>query len=139
MFLLDTDALSLLHAGNSNVTAKANRVDPSEVATTIITRIEILRARFDFVLKAKDGNQIQRAQTWLEKSDDLLRRIQIVPLDPASAEIFDRVREDRKLRKVGRADLLIASIALSRRATLVTRNLRHFRMVPGLLIEDWAA
>jgi len=118
MFLLDTDTLSLLHAGNPNVTAKANRVDPSEVATTIITRIEILRARFDFVLKAMDGNQIQRAQKWLEKSDDLLRKIQIVPLDPASAEIFDRVREVRKLRKIGRADLLIASIALSRRATL---------------------
>lgn len=139
MFLLDTDTLSLLHAGNPNVTAKANRVDPSEVATTIITRIEILRARFDFVLKAMDGNQIQRAQKWLEKSDDLLRKIQIVPLDPASAEIFDRVREVRTLRKIGRADLLIASIALSRRATLVTRNLRHFRMVPNLLIEDWAA
>jgi tRNA(fMet)-specific endonuclease VapC len=40
---------------------------------------------------------------------------------------FDRLRAARSLRKIGRADLLIASIALANRATLVTRNLRHFQ------------
>jgi tRNA(fMet)-specific endonuclease VapC len=39
--------------------------------------------------------------------------------------------------KIGRADLLVASIALANRATLVTRNLRHFREVPGLSLENW--
>jgi tRNA(fMet)-specific endonuclease VapC len=42
------------------------------------------------------------------------------------------------LLEIGRADLLIASIALSRQATLVTRNLRHFRLIPGLRVENWA-
>ncbi len=54
----------------------------------------------------------------------------------AAAE-FDRLRENRKLRKIGRADLLIACVALANRATLVTRNLKHFRQVPGLQVEDW--
>ena len=35
-------------------------------------------------------------------------------------------------------DLLIASIALAQRATLVTRNLRHFRQIPALNVENWA-
>ncbi len=38
---------------------------------------------------------------------------------------------------MGRADLLIASMALARRATLVTRNVRHFPPVPGLTVENW--
>ena len=38
---------------------------------------------------------------------------------------------------MGRADLLIASIVLARQAILVTRNLRHFRQVPGLAIVNW--
>jgi tRNA(fMet)-specific endonuclease VapC len=41
------------------------------------------------------------------------------------------------LRKVSRADLFIASIALAHRATLVTRNLRHFRQISELKVKNW--
>lgn len=51
---------------------------------------------------------------------------------------FDILRAQTKLGKIGRADLLIASIALAHRATLVTRNLRHFRQIPGLNTDNWA-
>jgi tRNA(fMet)-specific endonuclease VapC len=51
---------------------------------------------------------------------------------------FDRLRENKKLKKIGRADLLIACIALANRATLVSRNLKHFGQVPGLQAENWA-
>jgi tRNA(fMet)-specific endonuclease VapC len=61
----------------------------------------------------------------------------VVPLDDAAAAVFDRLRAVRRLRQIGRADLLIASIALAHRATLVTRNVRHFRQVPGLTVINW--
>ena len=38
---------------------------------------------------------------------------------------------------MGRADMLVASIALAHRATLVTRNLRHFSKVPDLATVNW--
>jgi tRNA(fMet)-specific endonuclease VapC len=34
-------------------------------------------------------------------------------------------------------DTLIAGSAVARRATLVTHNVREFRRVKGLKIEDW--
>ena len=59
------------------------------------------------------------------------------PIDDAAAAEFDRLREHKKLKKIGRGDLLIASIALANRATLVTRNQRDFRLVPGLQLDNW--
>jgi len=44
----------------------------------------------------------------------------------------------KELRKIGRADLLIASIALAKNATLVTRNVGHFKLIPGLKTVNWA-
>lgn len=51
---------------------------------------------------------------------------------------FDRLRDNKSLRKIGRADLLIACIELAGQATLVTRNLRHFCMISGLHVLNWA-
>lgn len=53
MHLLDTDMLSRLHAGDARVQAHKDRFDPATVVTTLITRIEILPGRFDFVLAAR--------------------------------------------------------------------------------------
>lgn len=138
MFILDTDALTLLDAGHAGLQQRRDRIDLPEVVTTVITRIEILRGRFDFVLKAADGPQLLRALQWLGRSEALLAQIPVIAFDDAAATEFDRMRQDRKLKKIGRADLLIASIALARRAVLVTRNLKHFQQVPGLQVENWA-
>ena len=139
MILLDTDMVSLFHAGHPRVTQRIEQVRPPElVGTTVITRAEILQARFDFLLKAADGQQWQRAQRWLSESESLLADLPVTSVDVAAALEFDRLRQLKNMRKVGRADLLIASIALSRQATLVTRNLRHFQLVPGLRVENWA-
>ena len=137
MILLDTETISLLAAGHARVAARfVSSTEP--VATTIFTRIKILRGRFDFLLKAADGDQLRRAQHWLEQSERDLARFGIIPINADAATEFDRLRRDKKLRKIGRVGLLIASIALAHRATLVTRNVQHFRQVPGLNVENWA-
>jgi len=62
----------------------------------------------------------------------------VLTVDDAAAAAFDELRRHKKLKKIGRGDLLIACIALAHRATLVTRNLKDFRKVPGLVVENWA-
>lgn len=56
----------------------------------------------------------------------------VVPFDVAAAQRFPVARKAR-----GKFDRLIAAHALALGATLVTHNVRDFREVPGLRIEDW--
>jgi tRNA(fMet)-specific endonuclease VapC len=137
MYLLDTDTLTWAHGGHPNIEARLRQVGEENVATTVVTTIEVLRGRHEFLLKASDGEQLLRAQGLLASSEELLREATILPVDAAAAAVFDQLRQNRKLKKVGRADLLIACIALAHRATLVTRNLKHFQHVPGLNVENW--
>ncbi len=137
MILLDTDILTLYFVGHPRVLAHARSAEET-AATTVITRIQVLQGRFDSVMKAADGPQLARAREQLARTEAALAGIAIVPLDAAAEAEFDRLRTNKKLKKIGRADLLIACIALSRRAKLVTRNLRDFRQVPGLQLENWA-
>ncbi len=138
MHLLDTDILSLLQRGNAKVVEALEALDDSEIAITLITKIEILRGRHDFVLKAATGELLLRAEKWLKETELYLLTTPVIYPDTAAATEFDRLRQRKGLRKIGRADLLIASIVLANNATLVTRNVRHFKHVPGLKIVNWA-
>jgi len=40
---------------------------------------------------------------------------------------------------IGEMDMLLAGHARFERATLVTNNTKHFKLVHGLKIEDWIA
>ncbi len=137
MHILDTDTLSHLHAGHARVVKNLRRLDDPDVATTIVTKIELLRGRFDFVLKAASGAELLKAQYWLTRTEELLAQIIVLPFDEKAVAKVDHLRSMKKLRHIGRADLLIAGIALSQKATLVTRNTRHFQQVTGLTLANW--
>jgi len=137
VYLLDTDTLTYLHAGHPRVVERLQLLDDPLVGTTIITEIELLRGRFDFVLKAANGTDLLRAQALLSRTEELLAQMLIVSFDEDAATQFDHFRQSKGLGKLGRADLLIASITLAHRATLVTRNVRHFRPIPHLKVVNW--
>jgi tRNA(fMet)-specific endonuclease VapC len=138
MYLLDTDILTLAHAGHARIAERMRQAGEANLATTLINAIEILQGRYDFLLKASNGPQLLRAQELLNRSEGLLQDAIIISIKAAAAATFDRLLQDKKARRIGRADLLIASVALAEPATLVTRNLRDFRQVPGLQVENWA-
>jgi tRNA(fMet)-specific endonuclease VapC len=128
--LLDTDILSLLQRGNAKVVEALEASDDSVLAITLITKIELLRGRHDFVLKAATGEQLLRAEKWLKETELFLLKTPVIYPDTAAATQFDRLRLMKLLRKIGRADLLIASIVLANDATLVTRVARRTRPPP---------
>jgi tRNA(fMet)-specific endonuclease VapC len=62
------------------------------------------------------------------------RAWQILRFDRLASEQFQGLR-DQKMR-IGTMDLMIAAIVLPHGATLLSANLRDFRQVPGLSVED---
>ncbi len=139
MFLLDTDIATLLFRKHERVLKRLNDADPSEVALTVVTRLEVLRGRIEAFIKAANAAELLRAVDGLAKSETFLAGFRTVPIGPASAERFDELRANKKLGKVDRGDLLQAAIALTEGMTLVTRNTKDYANVPGLTVEDWAA
>jgi tRNA(fMet)-specific endonuclease VapC len=137
MHLLDTDTLTHLYADHPRVTHNLRQQTDSTVGITIISNVEVLRGRFEFLLKAGSATELLRAQNLLSQTEAFLNRMFVVPLDARAATLFERLRIAKGLRKIGRADLLIACIALAHDATLVTRNLRHFQRVPKLRVTNW--
>jgi tRNA(fMet)-specific endonuclease VapC len=137
MHILDTDTLSHLHAGKQNVIRTIQQLPDPYISTTIVTKVEMLRGRIDYILKAKAGQDLLKAQQLFYRTEELLSQIEVMAVTQDAAKRLAALVAIPHLRKVGRADLIIASITLSHRATLVTRNLRHFRQIAGLKVTNW--
>jgi tRNA(fMet)-specific endonuclease VapC len=137
MYILDTDTLTHLQKGDESVKARLENANDYEFAITIVTKAEILRGRIEFLLKAENAMLLEKAQRFFIESEKLLEQIPFITFDFDSLKIFDEFRQSSKFRKIGRADLLIASLCLANRAVLVTRNIKHFNQFPNLKLENW--
>ncbi len=74
----------------------------------------------------------------------LAELLQIIPIfhsTPEALETYGRIKADLAVKGnlIEDNDLFIAASALAAGLTLVTSNLRHFRRIPGLRLEDWTA
>jgi tRNA(fMet)-specific endonuclease VapC len=137
MVLLDTDTLTLLLRGHPRV-LKRMRAAESDVATTVVTWMEVLQGRFQSVFTAADADQLERASHRLQESVSQPNTLPIMPINSFVAKQFAALLVNKKLKRIGRGDVLIASIALAENAKLVTRSIRDFSLVPGLMWENWA-
>ena len=89
------------------------------------------------MLKAANEDELKKAIERFRLSEEMLADFLIVSIDDAAVEQFGQLRKNRKLRKIGRADLLIACIVLAHDALLVTRNEKDFELVAGLRTDNW--
>jgi tRNA(fMet)-specific endonuclease VapC len=78
--------------------------------------------------------------TLVDLVEGYLERVTILDWSVSVCVHYARLRAalERAAKPIGNLDLLIAAHALSLRATLITNNVKHFAMVPGLKIEAWA-
>jgi tRNA(fMet)-specific endonuclease VapC len=139
MIVLDTDHISILqHADSEIATALQERLvhsPDSDVATTAITVEEQTRSWLSLIRRCADA---RRQVVYYDRFVATLRffaKWRVVPFDDAAALRFQELRSARI--RVGSTDLKIAAICLVNDATLLSRNLADFALVPGLQVEDW--
>ncbi len=138
MYLLDTDHLSILERGGAiavKLSMKLAQVSPEKIAVTIITYEEQTRGWLGYISKARNLEEQVIAYSKLEKHINTFSKIKIVAFDNESATIFKQLRNNYP--RLGTMDLKIAAIAISKNATLLTRNLSDFQNIVNLKVEDW--
>ena len=128
MKVLDSDTcIGILRGRLEVLERRAAEVD--EVTTTWVTASEL------FYGAAKSAKPDANAALVIR----FLNTLPVLAPDLASARLFGEVKA--RLATAGQivadADLFIAAIALSRGATLVTGNPKHYERIPGLVLEDW--
>jgi tRNA(fMet)-specific endonuclease VapC len=71
--------------------------------------------------------------------DAFLLPLTVLDFDYAAALAYGSVRHKLEAAgtPIGALDTLIAAHALSRNLVLLTHNLKEFKRVPGLKVEDW--
>lgn len=137
MILFDTDTVTHFSYGNEKVRRKIEAAGDEELAVAVVTRNEALRGRAESLLKAADEEELRKAVERFRQTEELLSDFVVVGFDDDSIRHFGRLRKQKSLKKMGRADMLIACIALAHDALLVTRNTKDFKDVPGLRLENW--
>ena len=139
MIIFDTDTVTLFSHGNQKIQSRIASLDEGEqLAVTLITRMEILRGRFDSILKAADESQLNTALERFEASEEMLRDFVLARADGTAAKHFQRLLKQKKPPIMKRPELLIACIALAQQTLLVTRNVKDYKDVTGLRLENWA-
>ncbi len=139
MIILDTNVLSALMRVSPDAAVVA-WLDRQPAESVWITSITLFEARFGLALLPK-GRRRQTLETSFAQllQEDLQNRV--LDFDSAAATeaaLLAAVRK-RNGKPVDMRDTQIAGIALARRATLATRNIRHFADLSVPVIDPWGA
>ncbi len=139
MILLDSDHLTiLLYPGSEQYDRLSHRMAASAdqaFATTIVNAEEQLRGWLAEINRYRTPHRQLSAYGGMRKYLEFLRQFRLMVFDYYAADQFDQLRH-MKVR-IGNSDLKIASIALVHNVLLLSANLRDFRQVPGLRVENW--
>jgi tRNA(fMet)-specific endonuclease VapC len=128
-YLLDTDTVSALVNGSPNALASFAAHVEKGIGISVITQGEIM-----FGLSKRMPSAAKKARI-----DFFLEQLSMLPLDESVAPRYGSIRAalENDGQPIGMNDTWIAAHALSLGATLVTNNVREFKRVKGLKVENW--
>lgn len=139
MIILDTNVLSTLMRKKPDVEV-VDWVDRQPAESVWITSITLFETRLGLVLLSagRRRHSLQAAFAQLLQ-EDLENRV--LDFDSAAATEAAALAADRQRagRPVDIRDTQIAGIALARRATIATRNVRHFSDLKVRVVDPWSA
>ena len=129
IYCLDTNVIISVMRKKSRVLAKLHGRDVTELRIPEVVRAELYLG----CLKSNDpiGER--------NKVNHVIDPIDLVPFGGDAVEHYASIRHEleEKGSIIGPNDLMIAAIARSIGAVMVTSNTCEFSRVPGLVVEDW--
>jgi tRNA(fMet)-specific endonuclease VapC len=131
MLVLDSNTISSHFGGDPAVVPQLQALRPAELGVPAIVEHELRCGLQRLPPEASAPRLAALVQ--------LLRPMQILPFDSECAAVAARLRAELEAAgtPMGPHDTLIAATALRHQATLVTRNVRAFSRVAGLLWVNW--
>lgn len=130
LYMLDTDTCAfILRRSSQKLLDRIQAVPLARQFMSVVTLAELL-----YGVQVSAKKKANRAAV-----DTLVRHVEVLDWSRASAEHYADIRADLKKRGqlIGANDLLIAAHARSLGATVVTNNVKDFRRVRHLSVENW--
>lgn len=129
-YMLDTNiVIYLIKKQPKSVLQKLQEYDPSDFCISSITLAEMEYG----IAKSTRPEKNQAALS------AFLSNIDILPFDDRAAVEYGDIRAslEKKGTPIGPNDMLIAAHARSLGLTIVTNNVKEFRRVDGLMLDNW--
>lgn len=129
MYMLDTNIVSAVIRGRSDVDRRLLALDPSDWCVSVVTEAELL---YGLARRPEARLLARTVKKFLESA-------QILPWDSAAALQHGKLRANlhEQGTPIGEYDSLIAAHALATHRILVTDNMAEFTRVRGLEVENW--
>lgn len=130
--LIDTSVLIAHERGTLNLQAAIHGRDEEGFHLSVVSASELLHG----VHRAKDPGVAARRSAFVE---GVLAAFPIVAIDMAAARAHARLWAQLAAAgtPVGAHDLWLAATCVAHGWSLATSNVREFRRVPGLAVEQW--
>jgi tRNA(fMet)-specific endonuclease VapC len=129
-YMLDTDTcIEILRGRAPAALARLVALKPADVGVSAITLAEL---RFGAAKSVRRGHHESVVAAFCGS-------ITVADFDSNAASIYGALRSELESKgtPIGAPDMLIAAHALSLAAVVITGNVREFRKVPGLSVENW--
>lgn len=129
-WLLDTNVcVAFLNGNDANVRDQLLGLSPADVFLCSVVKAELLYG----------ARKSTRVNENLERLSKFFVAMESLPFDDLAAEHYGLLRTQLEAvgTPIGANDMMIAAVALSAGATLVTRNQSEFLRVSGLSVVSW--
>ncbi len=130
LYLLDTDTCAfILRRSSPKLLDRIQSIPLAQQAIAMVTLAELL-----YGVQVSSKRKENRTAV-----DALVLHLTVLEWSRGAAEHYAEIRSDlkKKGQLIGSNDLMIAAHARSLGATVVTNNVRDFRRVKGLKLENW--
>lgn len=138
MIVLDTNVLSALMRAEPDA-AVIDWLDRQPADSVWLSSITVFETRFGLALLPKGRRRVALHRAFERVlAEDLANRV--LDFDSMAAATAAHLAADRQRagRSVDLRDTMIAGIALARRATIATRNTKHFEGLDVPIVNPWA-